>query len=100
LDKVLNLLGLAKRAKRLVLGSEAVLKTFPSKKIAILFIANDASDATKDKFEKKAFFYQTKVVMKYTTFELSKALGVTQIKLVGVIDQGFAEALIKEIERG
>lgn len=100
MDKVLNLLGIAKRAGKLVMGTDSVLSIFPSKKIKLLFIASDASDATRDKFDKKAFFYQVSVVNKYTTSELSASLGVAQIKLIGVIDQGFAEALIKEIERG
>lgn len=100
MNKVLNLLGIAKRAGKLVLGTDSVLNVLPSKKVKLLFLASDVSEATHDKFDKKAFFYQIRVVDKYTTSELSAALGVTQIKLIGVIDQGFAEALIKEIERG
>lgn len=99
MDKVLNLLGIAKKAGKLVMGADSVLGVFPSKKIKLLFLASDVSDATRDKFDKKAFFYQIRVVDNYTTSELSAALGVTQIKLVGVIDQGFAEALVKKIER-
>lgn len=100
MDKVLNLLGIAKKANQVVLGTDTVLKVLPSKKIKLLFIASDVSVATKDKFDKKAFFYQIKVVDKYTTDELSKALGVMQIKIIGICDEGFAKALMKEIERG
>ncbi len=100
MDKVLNLLGIAKKAGKLVLGTDSILNVLPSKKIKLLFIASDASVATKDRFDKKAFFYQIRVVDEYTTNELSKALGVTQIKIIGVNDEGFAKALMKEIERG
>lgn len=100
MNKVLNLLGIAKRAGKLVLGTDSVLSVLPSQKIKLLFLASDASDATRDRFDKKAYFYQIKVVDKYATRELSAALGVTQVKVIGVTDQGFVEALIKEIERG
>ena len=36
----------------------------------------------------------------YSTEELSKALGIEVIKIIGISDLGFAKALKKEIERG
>ncbi len=100
MDKVLNLLGIAKKAQKLILGSDSIINAFPHKKIKIIFLASDASALTKDKFDKKAYFYKVKVINKYSSIELSKALGVTQIKIVGVTDDGFASAIMKEIERG
>lgn len=37
---------------------------------------------------------------KFTTEELSNALGVNQVKVIGITDVGFASAILKEVERG
>jgi len=37
---------------------------------------------------------------KFTTEELSNALGVNQVKVIGITDAGFASAILKEVERG
>lgn len=100
MNKVLNLLGIARRAGKLVMGTDSIIKVLPSKKIKLIFIAKGASLATTDKIDKKAFFYQVQVVNIFTTEELSKALGVGSIKIIGVVDDGFAKSMKKEIERG
>ena len=100
MSKVLNLLGIARRAGKLVLGTDSVVKVLPSKKVTIVFVASDASSATYDKLDKKCFFYQVPVVNNFSTEELSKALGVTSIKVVALMDQGFAKVMKEELERG
>lgn len=99
-SKVLNLLGLARRAKKLIMGTDSLLSVLPSKKIKLIFVASDASSATKDKIDKKAYFYNVSVVTNYSTEELSKALGVGSIKIIGIIDDGFAKSMKEYIERG
>ena len=96
MNKVLNLLGLARRAGKVILGTDSVIKVLPTKQIKLIFVATDASDAT----YKKAYFYQVPIINKYSTEELSKALGIEVIKIIGISDLGFAKALKKEIERG
>ena len=100
MNKVLNLLGIARRAGKLIMGTDSLIKVLPSKKIKLIFIAKDASLATIDKIDKKAYFYQVPVVNKFTTEELSKALGVGSIKIIGIADDGFAKSMKEEIERG
>lgn len=100
MNKVLNLLGIARRAGKLVMGTDSIVNTLPSRKIKIIFIANDASNATFDKIDKKAYFYHVPVVNRFSTEELSKALGVGSIKLVGVTDEGFYKSMKEELERG
>ena len=100
MNKVLNLLGLARRAGKVILGTDSVIKFLPTKQIKLIFVATDASDATYDKIDKKAYFYQVPIINKYSTEELSKALGIEVIKIIGISDLGFAKALKKEIERG
>ena len=95
MNKILNLLGLAKKARKLVLGTDTSVAMLKSNKLTLLVIATDASDSTYDKLEKKAYFYH-----KFTTEELSNALGVNQVKVIGITDAGFASAILKEVERG
>lgn len=99
MNKVHNYLGLARRAGKTVLGTDAVLKNLNKKQTYIIFVANDASDATIDKVEKKGFFYKIPVIKKYSTDELSKALGTNNQKVVCINDQGFTKAILSELER-
>lgn len=91
-QKILNLLGLAQKAGYIVSGEENVEVALRSKNCKIVFIANDASENTKDKFTKKCYFYQVECNLDFSSVELSKALGKPR-KIVGLIDQGFYVAL-------
>ncbi len=100
MNPILQLLGIAKKAGKLVLGTDAVVKNLSKQSTKMIFVAKDASCATIDKLDKKAFFYQIPVVVQYTTEELSQALGCPQIKVIALNDSGFAKTIQKEIERG
>ena len=90
--KILNILGLAQRAGFIVSGEESVELALSKKNVKIVFVANDASEKTRDKFIKKCYFYQVKCNLDFSSIELSKALGKPR-KIVGLIDQGFYVAL-------
>lgn len=100
MDKVLNFLGLAKRAGKLVQGSDAVLKNLRSKKTHLMFVASDASEATINKVLKKGSFYNIEVITIFNTEELSKAIGENNIKVIAINDSGFKNAIIQELKRG
>ncbi|MDY0063656.1 MAG: 50S ribosomal protein L7 [Bacilli bacterium] len=93
-EKVLNLLGLAQRAGFIVSGEEANLLALQHGRLKILFVAKDASDRTKDKFNRKCYFYKVMCNFEFTSEELSSALG-KQRKIVGLTDQGFFVTLEK-----
>ncbi|MCK9471467.1 MAG: ribosomal L7Ae/L30e/S12e/Gadd45 family protein [Bacilli bacterium] len=99
-QKVLNLLGLANRARKLVAGEDTVLRLLKQKKLKIVFVASDASLKQIDKFEKKCFFYETKMNNDYTCDELSNAIGKPMCKILAVTDQGFLDALNKSLNGG
>ena len=98
MNKLLNYLGLAKRAGKLVQGTDAVLKNLRSRQTHIMFVASDASDATKEKVNKKGLFYNIPVIENYSTDELSKALGEQNIKVIAINDLGFKKAIMKEFK--
>lgn len=99
MNKVFNYLGLAKRAGKLVMGTDAVLKNLNKNHTYLIVLAIDASIATIDKVEKKAFYYKIPVIKKYSTEELAKALGCTNPKIIGLNDKGFTKAILVELER-
>ena len=100
MQKGLNLLGLARKANKIVLGTDAVIMALAKEKIKLIIVATDASDKTYDKLDKKAYFYHIIIKKIYKTSELSEALGIPLVKVIGLTDEGFTKALLKEIERG
>lgn len=99
-NKVLNYLGLAQKANKIVSGAEAVLDAISNQKVYLVFVANDASSGTFDKISNKCHFYHIPLMNKFTTEELSQAIGKEGRRLVGVTDHDFIDVMMKEIERG
>ncbi len=97
--RALNYLGIAKRSGNLVCGTDMVVSSLPTNKLKLIFLANDASENTKDKITKKAFFYKLEVIDKFSSSELSKAIGKDHIMVMALIDDGLTKAFLKEIER-
>ncbi len=100
MEKVLNYLGIARRAGFVVMGTDAVLDNLRFGKIKMIFVASDSSQATIEKVEKKGIYYNIPVIKKYSTDELSQALGTQNSKVIGLKDQGIKKAIKVELERG
>ena len=95
MNKILSLLGLAKRAGKVIVGTDAVISKLQANNLNLIFIAIDASMATIDKIEKKAFYYNVKIIKSFTSDELSDAIGSNNNKVLGIADSGFASAILK-----
>lgn len=93
MDKMLSLIGLASAARKVVVG-ETLLKSL--KNVKLIFLANDASCKTKERFSKKAYFYKIPIIDTYNSQDLSFALGKFNIKAIGINDEGFKDLIIKE----
>ena len=52
--KILGLIGLATRARKICFGADSVEQEVYKKKVHIIIVAEDASNRTKEKFEKIA----------------------------------------------
>lgn len=98
MNKVLNYLGLSKRAGKLVQGTDAVLKNLRSKQTHLMFVAKDASLATIERVTKKGSFYNIPVIDIFSTDEISSALGDENIKVIAINDIGFKKAIMKELK--
>lgn len=89
----LNMLGLARRAGKLIVGTNNVIKGIQTKKVLLVFLANDAAINTTKQIEDKCKFYNIPLNKEYTSNELNKAIGFENIMTIGVIDYGFYNGL-------
>lgn len=95
MDSSLKLLGLMFRAHKLLIGQE-VLDDL--KNCKLLIIASDTSDKNKERYLKKCDFYNLKHVDNFTSEQLSNSLGRNNVKLLGIIDDGFVKTFLTKIE--
>ncbi len=86
--KILNLLGLAQKARKTILGEDFVLSSLKENN-SIVFLASDAGDNITKKITDKCNYYNTLLYTNLTSETLSKAIGKQNRKVVLVTDGGF-----------
>ncbi|MHA8111214.1 L7Ae/L30e/S12e/Gadd45 family ribosomal protein [Lactobacillaceae bacterium Melli_B4] len=91
-QQYLNLIGLAKRAGKIVTGEGIVLNAIKKHQVHRLIIASDTGKATTKKFIDKANSYHVDYDHDLTKAELSDAIGMPRT-LIGINDRGFANKL-------
>ncbi|MCP0886026.1 YlxQ-related RNA-binding protein [Ligilactobacillus sp. WILCCON 0076] len=91
-QRILNLLGLARRASKIVTGEDMVLKQIRSQKVFLVFVANDAGPNTRKKFTDKCHSYNVTFSDVFTQAELSVAIGQKR-SIVAVCDTGFSKKM-------
>ncbi|KRL84049.1 L7Ae/L30e/S12e/Gadd45 family ribosomal protein [Ligilactobacillus apodemi] len=91
-QKVLNLLGLARRASKLSTGQDLVLRAIRTNKANIVFMASDCGQSTQKKFKDKCKSYDIALTTEFTKQELSTAIG-TERSLIAVTDPGFGKKI-------
>lgn len=91
-QRILNMLGLARRAGKLVTGEELVLNAVRANKTNLVFIASDAGQATAKKVTDKTTFYNVPLVATFTKQALNDATGMART-IYGVSDAGFAKKI-------
>jgi len=101
MDNTLNILGLAYKAKKAVLGKEIFNRI---SKVRLIFLASDLSEKSRERYEKKCFYYNIEHIDAYDCEQLSTVLGKNNVKTVGITDEGFARSImknqVKEVENG
>lgn len=91
-QKILNLLGLAQRAGRLISGEELVVEAIRKGQAKLVFLAQDAGPNLTKKINNKSKTYQVEVVAAFSTLELSIAVGKSR-KVLAVTDAGFTKKM-------
>ena len=96
MDNALNVIGLAYRARKTVLGEEVYHRIG---KVRIMLIASDISEKSRERLEKKCYFYDIDHIDRFTAAELSSAIGKKNVKVIGITDDGFKDALLKRLKK-
>lgn len=86
-------LGLAFRAGKVVSGTDTVIEKLRKKQLHLILLASDASDNTKKKINDKAKTYETKVIETYDSQTISISIGKSNIKVIGITDEGFSKII-------
>jgi len=96
--KVLSMLGLAARAGRIASGefkTETAVKDGTAK---LVVVAQDASGNTTKLFHDKCSFYKVPIITFGTKEELGHAIGKEFRASLAVLDEGFANAIMKKMQ--
>ncbi len=96
-QKVLNLIGLAAKAGKTKSGETSVEKAVKDQDAFLVFVADDASDNTKKLFTDKCTYYRVPVCFFASKEELGHCIGKDVRSSVAVLDKGFANALVKQM---
>ena len=92
-NKALNLLGLACRARKTSTG-ETCMHAVTSRKACVVFLATDASDRTKDKVLHTCNSCGVPCVNEFSSLEISSAIGSYGRMMISVNDAGFAKQIL------
>lgn len=100
MDKILNLLGIAKRAGKLTTGEGKTIESVRDQSARVVFLASDASHNTSKKVKNKCSYYKIPLIDKYSNMELSQATGASNRVALSIADSGFSKKLLELAEKG
>ncbi|AKU79568.1 L7Ae/L30e/S12e/Gadd45 family ribosomal protein [Spiroplasma turonicum] len=96
-DKLLNALGLVSAANKLIYGIK-LFEKIKENKISLVIIASDIGISQHKKIKNKCNFYNVPYYDNLINgIELSKSIGKTNIKIIGIQDQNFIKLILKNI---
>ncbi|WP_031218593.1 MULTISPECIES: L7Ae/L30e/S12e/Gadd45 family ribosomal protein [Alicyclobacillus] len=95
MDKILGLLGLARRAGAIVDGQDRILSAVTSGQAKLVVVTEDAGANGRKKLHDKANTYGVPVVTFANKVTLGRAVGRDTAAAVAIIDAGFAKKLLE-----
>ncbi|CEA04542.1 50S ribosomal protein L7 [Lysinibacillus sp. BF-4] len=90
---ILNFLGLAARARKIISGEELVVKEVRSSSAMLVIIAEDASANTMKKITDKCKYYNVEYHVFGDRYDLGHATGKEARVALAITDKGFAKKL-------
>jgi ribosomal protein L7Ae-like RNA K-turn-binding protein len=94
-ERILNILGLARRASMLALGQDKTIKSILDRKAKLVVLSKDCGAAAKRQITGKAETAGIRILtLGSSREELGQAVGIPGSSAIGVLDAGFA-ALIE-----
>ena len=98
MQKVMGLIGLAKKAGRISCGETACKEAIRMGKSYLIFLAEDTSDNTKKNILDSCKYYNVEHYFLGTKTELGHAVGNRYNAVISVNDEGFAKGILKHIQ--
>lgn len=96
-QKLLNLLGLAQRAGKIISGELPVEKAIRAGKVKLILLAQDSSDGTKKSFSDMAQFYNITLHYVLSKQTLGRCIGKDYRAVIALNDTGFIKHLLNLI---
>ena len=97
-DKVLSLLGLSRRAGKLISGADLTVEAVRRGVCHLVVIAGDASAGSRKRIEDKCRYRNVPFVVYADRETLGACLGQNGRSCAAVCDRGLAEAIQKQIK--
>lgn len=92
-ERLLQLLGLAARARKVVSGEELVVKEIRHNKAKLVLLATDASNNSSKKIQDKCTFYNVEYHVFGDRYQLGNAIGKEARVALAIVDSGFAKKM-------
>lgn len=99
-DPFLRHLGLARRANLILVGQDQLRVRGQTETIYLLLMTEDAAPTVRRKVNTLSERRDVPVIVAYDRETLGDALGVGRCSVVGIVDQGFAKALMNKAPGG
>ena len=96
-QKALNLIGLATKAGKTASGEISTEKAIKTGKAHLVVVSEEASDNTKKMFMNMCTYYKVPICYFGGMGELGHAMGKELRASLAVVDEGFARAIVKQI---
>ena len=96
-QKVLNLLGLATKAGKIASGEFSTERAVKTGKAYLVIVSEEASDNTRKMFANMCTYYRVPICYFGGKVELGHSMGKELQASLAVLDEGFAKALVKQM---
>ena len=98
MDRILSLLGFAKKAGKLITGTNAVLRSILYGEACIVIVNKNAGKSVKEKFKRLCLENDIKFYVFGSEDEFERATGENNKVIYSVCDAGFSNKLVQLIE--
>lgn len=96
--KVLNLIGLAEKAGKVVSGEFSTERAVKKGKAFLVIVSEEASENTKKMFTNMCTYYEVPVLYLAEKEELGHSIGKAMRASLAILDEGFAGAITKLLD--
>lgn len=98
-QKSLNLIGLATKAGRIATGGFSTEKAVKNGRARLVIVSEEASQNTRKMFADMCTYYRVPICVFGRKDELGRACGKEMRASLAILDEGFADALVKQMNR-